>query len=82
MPAYLAVGLVLFEVVLSVLFYNQNVQLNHALKDNQQKIETVRSENADVKNQLYLVMDMENSDQLAAKFGLVKERKPDYLAIR
>ncbi len=82
MPAYLAVGLVLFEVVLSVLFYNQNVQLNHALKDNQKKIETVRSENADMKNKLYLVMDMENSDQLAAKFGLVKERKPDYLAIR
>ncbi len=81
-PTYLIVGLVLLEAALSVLFYNQNVQFNHALKDNQKKIEMVRSENADLKNQLYLALDLENSDILAAKFGLVKERKPDYLAIR
>ncbi len=82
MPTYLLVGLVLFEAALSVLFYNQNVQLNHATKENQKKIEIVRSENADLKNQLYLALDLESSDVLAAKFGLVKERKPDYLAIR
>ncbi len=82
LPIYSLVGLVLFEAVLSVLFYNQNVQLNHATKENQKNIEIVRSENADLKNQLYLALDLENSDLLAAKLGLVKESKPEYLAIR
>lgn len=81
MPICCIIGLVLFEVVLSVLAYNQNVQMNYALKENHKKIESVQAMNADLKNQLYLVLDLENSDKLAAQWGLVKDRKPEYLAI-
>lgn len=80
-PIILIVGLVLFEAILSVVSYNQNVQLNYALKENHKQIEVLQADGADLKNQLYLVLDFENSDQLAGKLGLVKERKPEYLAI-
>lgn len=76
------IGLVLFETVLGVLAYNQNVQFNYALKENTKKTEILQASNADLKNQLYLVLDFENSDQLAGKLGLIKERKPEYLAIQ
>ena len=75
-------GLVLFEAALSIFAYNRSVQLNHSLKESHKKIEIVRAENADLKNQLYLVLDIESADVLASKLGLIKERKPEYLALR
>ncbi|MDO8466866.1 MAG: hypothetical protein Q7S83_01865 [bacterium] len=80
--AYLLMGLVLFEAGLSIFAYNQSVQLNYSLKENHKKTEIVRAENADLKNQLYLALDIENADVLAGKLGLIKERKPEYLAQR
>lgn len=79
---YLLIGFVLVEAALSIFAYNQSVQLNHSLKENHKIIEAARADNADLKNQLYLALDIENSDVLAGKFGLVKERKPEYLAQR
>lgn len=79
---YLLVGLVLFEAALSIFSYNQSVRLNYSLKENHRKTEIVKAENADLKNQLYLALDIDNADVLAAKFGLIKERKPEYLAQR
>ena len=80
--SYLLVGLVLFEAALSIFAYNQSVKLNYSLKENHKKSEIVRAENSDLKNQLYLVLDIENADVLAGKLGLIKERKPEYLAQR
>lgn len=82
LPLYLAVGLVVIEAVLSIFAYNRNVGINHAIKQSIENIEILRADNADLKNQLYLVLDLENADFLAAKLGLVKERKPEYLALR
>ena len=72
----------MLEAVLSIFSYNRNVGINHAIKQNIENIEVLRADNADLKNQLYLVLDIENADFLAAKLGLVKERKPEYLAFR
>lgn len=82
LATYLLIGFVLFEAGLSIFAYNQSVQLNHSLKESHKIIEAARADNADLKNQLYLALDIENSDVLAGKFGLVKERKPEYLAQR
>lgn len=78
---YLAVGLVVVEAVLSIFSYNHNVSINRAIKQSIADMEVLRGDNADLKNQLYLVLDLENADFLAAKLGLIKERRPEYLAI-
>lgn len=81
LPLYLAAGFVMLEALLSIFAYNFNVKINHSIKESIKQIETLRADNADLKNQLYLVLDLENSDILAAKLGLVKERRPEYLAV-
>lgn len=76
----LVIGFILAEAVLSIFAYNKSVQISYSLSENKKAIEELRASNADFKNQLYSVLDLENAPELAAKFGLIKEGKPEYLA--
>ncbi len=62
--------------------YNRNVQLNHALRQELRTVDLTRAESADLKNQLYLALDFEDVGYLASKLGLIKERKPEYIAMQ
>lgn len=75
------IGLIIFEAVLSIFAYNQNVRLTHALSLSQKSLGDFQAQNADLKNKLYTILDFKNADQLAEKLGLIKERKPEYLAL-
>ncbi len=79
---FLILAVVLATVVLNIFAYNRNVQLNHVLKQQLRDIDLARAESADLKNQLYLALDFEDVGYLAAKLGLVKERKPEYMALQ
>ncbi len=76
----LVIGFILAEAVLSIFAYNRSVRMNYSLNENKKAIEELQVSNADLKNDLYSVLDLQNADQLAAKLGLIKERKPEYLA--
>lgn len=76
----LVIGFILAEAVLSIFAYNRSVRISYSLNENKKSIEELRVSNADFKNQLYSVLDLENADKLAARFGLIKEGKPEYLA--
>ena len=77
----LIIGLVLAGALLSVFAYNQSVSLTHRLSETTKSIESLRVSNADLKNSLYAILDLQNIDQLADQLGLIQERKPDYLSV-
>lgn len=76
----LTVGLIILGAVLTIFAYNQSVRFSHALSDQRKSIDSLQVKNAELKNQLYAILDIQKVDQLAEKLGLIKERKPEYLA--
>ena len=70
----------LIQAILSIIIYNQNVRLYHWVGASQKNLEQLRISNVELKNQLYSVVELDNVDALAAKLGLIKEKRPDYLA--
>ncbi|MEK7641309.1 MAG: hypothetical protein AAB389_04955 [Patescibacteria group bacterium] len=79
---YFVLAVVVGAAVLNILAYNRNVQLNHALKQELRTVDLTRAESSDLKNQLYLALDSDDIGHLASKLGLVKERKPEYIALQ
>lgn len=79
---WLILGLVLGSVVLGIFLYSTSVQLSYNLEIKMKSIAEARAENAELKNNLYVLMDFENADELAQKLGLIKERRPEYLALK
>jgi|SRR3989344_497359 len=78
--ATIFVGLLLLGGLLTVFAYNQSVSMSHRLGELTKEIEGLRVENADLKNDLYGILDLQNIDKLADKLGLIKEKKPEYLS--
>lgn len=73
-------GLLILEAVLSVFAYSQSVRFAYLLDGQKKSVEALRVQNADLKNRLYTILDFQNVDQLVEQLGLIKEKKPDYLA--
>jgi hypothetical protein len=76
----LIIGLIISGAVLSIFAYNKSVSLSYNLNIQRKSVEALQVENADLKNQLYAVLDFQNAAQLADRLGLIKEKKPEYLA--
>ena len=65
--------------VLSVYFYNQNVEHRHALNDGLKKLQAMEAVNADLKNQLYQTLDTARIEAVATERNLIKDKNPQYL---
>ena len=76
----LAISFVILGAILSIFAYSQSVRLHHLLDEQQVLIDDLQVQTADLKNRLYTLLDFGNVDQLAEQLGLIKERKPEYLA--
>lgn len=77
----MTIGLILFEALLSIYSYSQNVRLSSELLSTAKEIEALSISTSDFKNQLYAKLDLKNVDQVAGKLGLIKEKKPEYLSV-
>lgn len=75
------VGLVLFGAIFSIFANSRSVQLTHELRQERKVIEILQSENAELKNQLYAMIDFKDYEKIGAKLGLIKDRKPEYLTL-
>ena len=76
------VGLALLVISLSNVFvYNKIVNLQHRFKNIENNIQELQLVNADLKDQLYKLLDTNNLGQLSQKAGLVKVQKPQYIEI-
>lgn len=78
----LAGGFILLEAMLSVFANNFSVELAYALKTERKNLEVLRAETAELKNDLYAILDIQDAEEFSSKFGLVKDKKPNYLANR
>ena len=81
-------GILLFlSAVLSIYFYNLNVNLKYRLNLSERTLQQLEAANGDFRNQLYQILDSRNLAEFAAKQNLVSEKNPAYsehesLAIR
>ncbi len=74
----------LFSLLILILFvgvslYNENVDLKHRIASVEKSTENLRANNADLKNQLYRILDASHLSAAAVEFGLVIESYPRYL---
>ena len=73
----LTIGLV--AVCLAVVFlYMQTVSLEHNLARKHNTLETLKVENAELKNNFYNLVDVGNLEKLAGELGLVQDKNPQW----
>ncbi|MEX2033487.1 MAG: hypothetical protein WD889_02940 [Candidatus Colwellbacteria bacterium] len=73
----LSTGLVI--VLLAVVFlYMQTVTSKHELAKKRNALETLKVENAELKNNFYTLVDVGNLEQLAGELGLVQDKNPQW----
>jgi len=77
--AVLIALVLIFGVFLNIYFYNHIVSLRHMLVSSQKNLQKLEVANADLKNDLYKILDADSLTSLASNFGLIKENKPEYL---
>ncbi len=62
-----------------IYFYNQNVNLEHAINKISKELQSARTANADFKNHFYQILNSKNVEAIARQNGLVPEKNPVYL---
>lgn len=73
----LSTGLII--VFLAVVFlYMQTVISKHNLAKKRNSLETLKVENAELKNNFYTLVDVGNLEQLAGELGLVQDKNPQW----
>lgn len=79
-PVSIFLGLVLVSMAaFSIYFYNQNVNLRHAVSQASKELQIQRTSNADFKNRFYQIFNSKNVKALAEEKGLISEKNPAYL---
>ncbi len=72
-------GLLILILITGISLYNSNVDLKHRIAVAEKSTERLRVDNADLKNQLYRLLDASHLSAVAADSGLVIESYPRYL---
>lgn len=72
------VGLILIIAILNIYFYNLNVNLKYQISVYEKSLQQLDVANAEIKNQLYLMLDSKNLSSLIQKYNLVSDKNPDY----
>ncbi len=72
-------GAVLVAVTsLYVLIYSRTVSLKHDIEKIKTELETVRVQNAELKNEFYVAIDSRKLDELAKEKGLIYDKNPQW----
>lgn len=66
-------------VFLNIYFYNSIVDLKHSLSLKTKDFQTGQVINAELKNTLYKILDLQNLKQMTAELSLVRDAHPAYL---
>ena len=75
---YLAL-FIIAGAVLSIYFYNLNVNLKYRISLQEKSLQKLEVLNADLRNQIYQVLDSKNLADFAKKQNLISDKNPDYL---
>jgi len=63
---------------LYVLVYSRTVSLKHDIEKTKAELETVRVQNAELKNGFYTAVDSRKLDELAQEKGLIYDKNPQW----
>jgi len=75
----LVLSVVLTGGIFYIFGYNSLVGLRHEAKTLKQDIVAMQTKNAELKNELYEIIDPVALQKLAPEFGLVLEERPMYI---
>lgn len=78
---FLIIGIIA-GIFLNVYFYNQMVNLRYSLSLSQAELEKLQVSSAELKNQLYAVLDSNNLNELVKNTNLILDNRPIYLQDR
>lgn len=72
------IGLLILCVIAGIYFYNLNVNLKYEVSMNSKAIQQLESTNADLRNQMYKMLDAKNLTAIIQKQNLIQDKNPDY----
>lgn len=72
-------GIVLVASLGVITFYNKIVDLKFQLSKQEQELEDLKVLNAELKNEVYSYLDVDNLSTIARALGLILDRNPTYL---
>lgn len=75
-------GLIILSVLTAfwlVVFYTRLVNINHGIAETERAIQEMQTGNAELKDQVFALLDRTRLESLAAERNLVKEKSPKYL---
>lgn len=76
---FLYIGLlILISAIFSIYFYNLNVNLKYQISFQEKSLQELEAANADLKNQLYHILDSANLTVIVRKYNLIPDKNPDY----
>lgn len=78
---YIAFFLLGFAI-LSIRFYNFNVNLKHTIALREKAAQELEAVNAELRNQFYQTLDIRNLNKFVQTHNLIPDKNPDYLASR
>ena len=70
-----------FSASWGVSLYNQLVNFNHNITNQEKLVRQAEVENAELKNRLYQQIDSKNLEVLASEKSLVIEKNPEYIRL-
>lgn len=65
--------------VFGIFIYNQLVSLRHEVKKQENNIQQAEVQNAELKNNLYSILNEKNIESLINQQSLILEKNPNYL---
>lgn len=74
---FAAVLLVL--IVAGIYFYNLNVNLKYSVSLQEKEISKLETANADLRNEMYRILDVRNLTAVIKQRNLIQDKNPDYL---
>jgi len=75
----ISLGILLVSMLsLWVFVYLETVNLNHNIVNAKSRLESIKVENADLKDKYYGLVDADNLEKLAIERGLVKDKNPQW----
>ena len=75
----ISLGVFMVGIILIWVFvYIQTVDLRHDLVDAKQYLEETKTENADLKNEYYSLVDTNSLETLAKERGFIRDKNPQW----
>ena len=71
-----------FLLLLNIFTYNNGVELRYQIEEAKASVRVLEAENAELKNEMYKMLDFQSLGHLVNDLGLVREQSPEFFLAR